>query len=744
MRYSGRQFCTIALLLLSALMLVACGDSDSRRPSVPPDTTPPTVPTGLTATATSGTTVQLSWTTSTDGETGVGGYRILRGTTRIGSTAAGTTTFIDSGLQDYTQYSYTVQAFDQATPAPNVSAASPSVSVTTPDVTPPTVPTNVLAVGQGSATLRLTWSAASDSGTGVGGYRIFKGVTQVATVAAGVTTWTDTGLLGKSNYSYTVRAFDGATPSPNESGASAVASGMTLADDTYISSASGIVRFTTEGNVSLVIRQEINSPSALAIDAAGNLYVGNVGDHSVRRYTPDGADALVSLSGAYCSPAAMAFDRSGDLFIACTDGYQTGAVLKLTPAGANSSFYSIPCCQQVVGLAIDSADNLYVTYLDSNAIYRIDGTGTAAVYASNPACTMSGRMTLDAADNLYVVCAGSSNLARIAPGGGVRLFSTGNTGPYPRAIAVDGSGTVYYSLANAGVYRWQLGSAQPPLQLAQSPAEDMVLNAVGDLFAIAASTNDIRRISSSGTVSVFAAAGLDGAAGLAIDGNGNLYVASSRNNTIRKYTAAGVGSLFASTGVSAPLGVACDLAGNVYVNNSGSNTVWKYAPDGSGSLFANVGVSGQGGIAVDASGNVFVTTRGYPSPGLLPALWKYTPTGAGSVLPGAINGDEPLALAVDSHGNVYASQPGNNGALFGGMVTKVLPNGTTVELRAPESYLLPLGLAFDSVGNLVASGFYIGASGLPPRLLHWIVAGAGGAGESYSLGVASKWIAIRR
>lgn len=91
------------------------------------DTTPPTVPAGLTATAASATQINLSWTASTDNIV-VAGYRIFRGGTQIGTSTG--TTYSSTGLSPATAYSFTVAAYDGATPA-NVSAQSASVSATT-------------------------------------------------------------------------------------------------------------------------------------------------------------------------------------------------------------------------------------------------------------------------------------------------------------------------------------------------------------------------------------------------------------------------------------------------------------------------------------------------------------------------------------------------------------------------------------------------------------------------------------
>lgn len=80
------------------------------------------------------------------------------------------------------------------------------------DSTPPTLPGNVQAVATGATSIRITWTASTDAGTGVAGYEVFRdaGANPVATVMT--TTYDDTGLSPATTYSYRVRAYDDATP----------------------------------------------------------------------------------------------------------------------------------------------------------------------------------------------------------------------------------------------------------------------------------------------------------------------------------------------------------------------------------------------------------------------------------------------------------------------------------------------------------------------------------------------------
>ena len=75
------------------------------------DTTPPSTPTNLSATAISSSQINLSWTASTD-NVGVTGYKIFRGGVQIATSA--TNSYFNTGLTASTAYSYTVSAYDAA------------------------------------------------------------------------------------------------------------------------------------------------------------------------------------------------------------------------------------------------------------------------------------------------------------------------------------------------------------------------------------------------------------------------------------------------------------------------------------------------------------------------------------------------------------------------------------------------------------------------------------------------------
>src|SRR6266853_1717474 len=233
---------TKALLLLAVttvaftMMFVGCSGVTETAPgngvgTTPPvDTTPPSLPTGLTGAAAGSSGANLSWSASTD-NVGVTAYILLRNGVQVATPA--TTSFADAGLSAATTYSYTVAARDAAG---NISPDSTSVSVTTAiaaDTTPPTTPTGLTAAAAGSTGANLSWTASTDN-VGVTGYIVRRNGVQVA--APSTTSFADTGLSAATTYSYTVAARDAAG---NISSNSASVS-ITIADTTPPTTPTGL------------------------------------------------------------------------------------------------------------------------------------------------------------------------------------------------------------------------------------------------------------------------------------------------------------------------------------------------------------------------------------------------------------------------------------------------------------------------------------------------------------------------
>jgi len=202
-----------------------------------PDSTPPSAPATLGATAFGSTRVDLSWGAATD-NVAVTGYLIERCTgsscssfAQIAAPPGSGTTFSDTTATAGTTYGYRVRATDAAG---NLGGYSPVASATTstPDTTPPGAPSGLQAAAASNSQINLSWIAAIDN-VGVTGYLIERcqgsGCSSFAQVAAPPgtgTTYADVGLLSSTAYSYRVRATDAAG---NLGGYSGIASATTLA-----------------------------------------------------------------------------------------------------------------------------------------------------------------------------------------------------------------------------------------------------------------------------------------------------------------------------------------------------------------------------------------------------------------------------------------------------------------------------------------------------------------------------------
>src|SRR5207302_405886 len=143
--------------------------------AAPPDTTPPTAPANLTASAATAAQINLSWLASTD-SVGVTGYMVERCTGAACSnfsqiTTPTTTTFNDRGLTGSTSYSYRVRATDGAGNLSPSSSPSTALTRAPPDTTPPSAPTNLTATAASATQINLSWTASTDN-VGVTGYRV--------------------------------------------------------------------------------------------------------------------------------------------------------------------------------------------------------------------------------------------------------------------------------------------------------------------------------------------------------------------------------------------------------------------------------------------------------------------------------------------------------------------------------------------------------------------------------------------
>lgn len=184
-----------------------------------PDTTPPSVPSGLTATVLLPSQVNLSWTAATD-TVGVEGYFIYRNGSKI--TAINTTSFSDSVAPG--TYTYNVTAYDAAGNASIQSASALATLVL--DQTSPSAPVNVSAVAVSTSTattaqITVSWSAATDN-IGVTGYYVYRNGTLLTSSTAPFTATSYTDFVPPGMYNYAIAAYDASRNYSDRSSAAAI------------------------------------------------------------------------------------------------------------------------------------------------------------------------------------------------------------------------------------------------------------------------------------------------------------------------------------------------------------------------------------------------------------------------------------------------------------------------------------------------------------------------------------------
>ena len=169
------------------------------------DTEPPSSPNSFSATAISPPQVNLSWNASTD-NVGVTGYTVYRDGAALTTVSGVTLAYADTAVTDATNYTYAVDAFDAAG---NHSPLSAPATVTTPDVTPPSVPAGVSAIALSRALVNVSWNASTDN-VGVGGYTVYRDGVGLAAVSGSTLSYADATVAPTTTYSYTIDAFDAA------------------------------------------------------------------------------------------------------------------------------------------------------------------------------------------------------------------------------------------------------------------------------------------------------------------------------------------------------------------------------------------------------------------------------------------------------------------------------------------------------------------------------------------------------
>ncbi len=391
-----------------------------------------------------------------------------------------------------------------------------------------------------------------------------------------------------------------------------------------------------------------NNPGGIALDGIGNLIIGDLDNHNIRKVTlPNtvvvGATltnvATSTLAGGTYGAISYASAASGIASVDATTGVVTGVAAGTTTitatqaatAGTNataSQFYTITVIAATPTLAFPTAVGSVTTLAGSGTAGAVDGVGRAASFSANG-------LAVDNAGNVYLADTNNHLIRRISSQGVVTTLA----GTAGRSGSTNGPGT----------------SASFNLPM------DVAVDRLGNVYVADWGNRIVRKIDAGGVVTTLAGtAGVssltDGTGvnasffqpyGIAVDRSGNVYVADFIKT--RKINALGVVTTFAD---GEPIDVEVDASGNVYYASYAQENIGKITPFGvKNILFQSDRTNYPRGsdfepmtsVALDSAGNVYFAT-------LSRVIRKLTPSGVLTTL----SGFPGIRVVVDGAGNLYS------------------------------------------------------------------------------------------
>jgi DNA-binding beta-propeller fold protein YncE len=164
----------------------------------------------------------------------------------------------------------------------------------------------------------------------------------------------------------------------------------------------------------------LNQPQGLAVDLLGYLYASNIGNNSIRKFSLDGRDLGTFASSGLSQPNGLAFADDTFLYVANT-GDRTVRRFFAVPffvPGIDLGTFARTSAGQPVGLAFDPFGNLYVTSVDSSGIQKFDAFGRDLGASAFSDVTHPFGITIDRANGkIYVSTLGDNTVHELSPSG---------------------------------------------------------------------------------------------------------------------------------------------------------------------------------------------------------------------------------------------------------------------------------------------------------------------------------------
>jgi serine/threonine-protein kinase len=222
-------------------------------------------------------------------------------------------------------------------------------------------------------------------------------------------------------------------------------------------------------------------------------------------------------------------------------------------------------------VAVDGADNLYVTDLDTGRVVKLASGSSTQTNLPFTGLKFPSGVATDSAGSVYVTDAGNNRVVKV----------TGDVSPdtvlpfgglnNPDGVAVDGNGSVYVAdTGNDRVLMLTGGGSQAVLPFVglKAPA-GVAVDTAGSVYVTDEGNNRVLKLTGAGPQTVLPFGGLKNPEGLTVDAQRNVYVTETVGLRVVKLAAeSDTLSVLPFRDLVNPLGVAVDTAGDVYVADS--------------------------------------------------------------------------------------------------------------------------------------------------------------------------------